>query len=129
MCSDEGCFLPAARTTAGKPAMSPLHLRAVALGQNMAFRDHLETERPGDRRDLDQLDLDLVAKTIGLAGCSAGVIGQAGLGLQRCQAIAVDPASCGVAIVDRPTSPDRSVLARISDQSRATCLRQTQGEP
>lgn len=58
------------------------------------------------------------------AGC--GVVG---LGYQHCDQIAVDPASCGVAIIEKPATSDRSVLARISDQSRATCLRQPESKP
>ena len=65
----------------------------------------------------DAISVD--SKSVGLVGGC----GMLGVGFQRCDQIRVDARTCGVAVIEQP---DRagccSILARMADQVRATCL-------
>ena len=50
------------------------------------------------------------------------------LGVAKSSCSVIDPTSCGVAIVRPDAFTDMDFLARVSDQTRATCLHQLKGK-
>lgn len=94
-----GCALVVVQTAGERPRLGawPLGVR-IERGSN------------------DAVSVD--SKSLGLVG-GCGMIG---VGFQRCDQIRVDARTCGVAVIDHPDRPSRTVLARIADQARAVCL-------